>query len=218
MNIQLVHLNRFISFIYDVTQIDSPVVFIERADHCIILLLQHNRIGNILVIPKQTGPSLKILVPDAAAAYINLSPQRVMPQVLHLRSLIGADTLDSVLNHGIIIRIDALIPPAVTLLRRRLPGKAKQLQHGFVRIHSRFLSLFQFDCPQTGLGLVQNILNLLYILKMFRHLSFPPVSKSTPAILPYPVPWTSLILYFILSNSAFYYNQFTHTNVRKKVE
>ena len=116
MDIQLIHVYGFISFIYDVTQIDSPVVFIERADHCIILLLQHHRIRNVLMVSYEADAVLITPVPDPSAAHIDLPPHGMKPRVLYLRPLVGANPLHCVVNHGVLSGVNPTEPYIITLL------------------------------------------------------------------------------------------------------
>ena len=178
MDIQLIHVYGFISFIYDVTQIDSPVVFIERADHSIILLLQHHRIRNVLMVSYETDAVLVAPVPDPSAAHIDLPPHGMKPRILHLGPLVGADPLHGVVNHGVISGVYSPEPYIIALLRRRFPFKPQKLQHGSVGIHPGRLALIQLNCPQTGLGPLQKLLNFFYIFKMIRHRITPLSSLS----------------------------------------
>ena len=58
----------------EVTEDDPLKILIQFFQYGIILLLQLNRVGNILVVSQQTGTLIIVLISDPAAAHINLPP------------------------------------------------------------------------------------------------------------------------------------------------
>ena len=58
----------------EVTEDDPLKILIQFLQYGIILLLQHNRVGDILVVSQQTGAPFIVLISDPAAAHINLPP------------------------------------------------------------------------------------------------------------------------------------------------
>ena len=58
----------------EVTQDDPLKILIQFFQYGILLLLQHNRVGDILVVSQQTGALFIVLISDPAAAHINLPP------------------------------------------------------------------------------------------------------------------------------------------------
>ena len=103
----------------------------------------------------------------------------MVPGIYHLRAPALQHLLYGFLHHLHIVRLNACKPVPVARLRPDFVRHAQEDPHGPVRVHSRRAAVLQLNCPDSGPGALQNILQappglqLIFFLLLYHHVHVP---------------------------------------------